>query len=111
MSAEKPLTDKESFEADVTKYFLFLERDLGIPFSGVREKNGDPRDTVIDATYANEQVELQIGWNELELSLVVVVRLFMAKVPKKKQGCTWSRSWSFCRAANVALSFLKPITG
>lgn len=78
--------DKESFEALVKKNFGFAETLFGACFGRIREIGGsDPRDATLVARYSGSSFRFDIGWNELELSLAVLIRFEMTKLPRQER--------------------------
>lgn len=67
--------DQASFEVRVRDAFPFLE-DIGqMKFVGVRVAGGnDPRDSSLVARYVGDHLRLEVGWNEMERSLAVLLR-------------------------------------
>lgn len=66
---------KLRYAALVKKHFGFLEMIHGMRFGGVRRTGrDDPRDSALVVRYARVDLRADIGWNESEMSLAVLVR-------------------------------------
>jgi hypothetical protein len=71
------------FESQVRDAFAFLETERRIIFSGTRSVDGDPRDAGLVACYRADDIRVDIGWNEFELSLAVLIRLNRDELAKQ----------------------------
>ncbi len=66
--------DDQSFEEMVKVSFGFAESAFRMRFCGVRPSGGDdPRDAALVARYTGSRFRFDIGWNEFELSLAVLI--------------------------------------
>ncbi len=75
--------DIESYESLIRLCFGFLETESGMKFHGVRHSGGDdPRDSVLVARYSDDEIRLDIGWSEHQLSFGVLVKFAHADLTR-----------------------------
>jgi hypothetical protein len=72
-----------SFESQARNAFAFLETEREMTFAGVKEIKGDPRDSGIVVRYRSEVIRIDIGFNEAELSLAILIRLNRDELPRQ----------------------------
>lgn len=67
--------DKQSFGELIKANFGFVESQFGMRFENVRASGGNnPRDVALMARYSGSAFRFDIGWNEFELSLAVLIK-------------------------------------
>ncbi len=72
------------FEGLVKECFGFAE-EAQMCFNGVRISGGtDPRDAALVARYSGSDSRFDIGWNEFELSLSVLVKFDHCNLPRQE---------------------------
>jgi hypothetical protein len=74
-----------SFESQVRDAFHFLETEHGMAFSGIKEIKGDPRDSGSVARYRTDDFKVDIGWNNAELSLAVLIQFSRNDLPRQQR--------------------------
>ncbi len=75
--------DPESYASLIRRSFGFLETESGMKFHGVRRSGGDdPRDSALVARYSDDEIRLDIGWSEHELSFVILVKFAHADLAR-----------------------------
>ena len=75
------IMNSKLFGDEVRFSFEFLESIYSMKFVGVKEKIGDPRDTIISAHYQGDTCRLDVAWNEQELSLNILIYLNRDDLP------------------------------
>jgi hypothetical protein len=68
-------TMASEFEASIESDFRFLKADYGFECRGVRRVDEDPRDSYLLARFARDEERIDIAWNEMAMSLSILVRL------------------------------------
>ncbi len=65
----------DAFERAVATRFEFLEGEFGLSYVGTEAVQEDPRDSYIAARYGTGDFRVEVVWNPVAMSLVVLVRL------------------------------------
>ncbi|MES2058224.1 MAG: hypothetical protein V4564_19975 [Pseudomonadota bacterium] len=77
--------DEVGFEEIIRRSFEFLYRP-GILPHGTRKSGGsDPRDSSIVSRFTNEDLQLEIGWSNIELSLAILIKYNIPKLSSNKR--------------------------
>lgn len=77
--------DRTEFEDLLRRSFDVLYQ-AGIVAHGVRSSGGsDPRDSSIVARFITEELQIEIGWNALELSLAILIKYRTLALPGSKK--------------------------
>lgn len=73
VSANDMAVNRSMFKSEVCGHFEFLQSEYGLAFRGIRLNEGDPRDRCLIARYWGDTLRVDIGWNDFESSLGVLI--------------------------------------